>query len=453
MSEARSVEDAIQAAGGAVAALRREAAPQMTFLPWEFTNWHHEVTLWREAAAFLDQSHHMVDLIVRGPDALRLFSELGVNDLSTLVPGSAKQYVVTAPDGHLIADGILFHLEPGVYDLVGLPTALKWIEFQIETGDYDVEHLWDDNSWLRQGPPQYFRYEVQGPAALEILSAALDGPLPQTRFFGMATATIAGRQVWLLRHGMAGQPGFEIFGRWVDGEAVRDVIFEVGTPLGLDRVGYRAYITNTLESAWISLPVPAIYDSPETKAYRQWLPAGHLGSLAGSFARPDIRDYYVTPYDIGYGKLVSFEHDFVGREALRELASAPARKKVTLHWNGNDVADIYRAQFVEDGTLPPRLVDVPKSRGARFHYDSVLVGGRPVGVSVDTGFIEPDRAVLSLAMIDAEHAEPGTEVTVRWGEPEGSTRPHLPAHSQVDVRATVLPAPYNTIARTDYRQN
>ncbi|OJX64477.1 MAG: hypothetical protein BGO95_08340 [Micrococcales bacterium 73-13] len=451
MSEIQSVEDAIQAAGGPVAALRREPAPQMTFLPWEFSSWHHEVRLWRETAAFLDQSHHMVNLIVRGPDAIRLFSELGVNDLSTLAPGSAKQYVVVAPDGHLIADGILFHLEPGVLSFVGLPTAAKWVEFHILGGGYDVEHLWDDNSWLRQGPPQYFRYEVQGPAALEIVERVLDGPLPQTRFFGMARATISGRPVWLLRHGMAGQAGFEIFGAWADGEAVRDEIFRVGTPLGLDRVGYRAYITNTLETAWISLPVPAIYDSAETRAYRQWLPAGHLGSLAGSFARPDIRDYYVTPYDIGYGKLVSFDHEFVGRDALRELSERPAKRKVTLHWNGNDVADVYRAQFVADEQLPPRLVDVPKSRGARFHYDAVLASGRPIGFSVDTGFIEPDRAVLSLAMIDAEFAEPGTEVTVRWGEPEGSTRPQMPPHSQVDLRATVLPAPYNSVARTSYR--
>jgi glycine cleavage system aminomethyltransferase T len=451
MSEVQSVESAIQAAGGPVAALRREPAMAMTFLPWEFTNWHHEVRLWREAAAFLDQSHHMVNLIVRGPDALRLFSELGVNDLTNFAPGSAKQYVVVAPDGHLIADGILFHLEPGVYDFVGLPTALKWVEYQITIGSYDVEYLWDDNSWLRDGPPQYFRYEVQGPAALDIVSGVLDGPLPQTRFFGMAQATIGGRPVWLLRHGMSGQPGYEIFGDWADGEAVKDKIFAVGTPLGLDRVGYRAYITNTLESAWISLPVPAIYDGEAMKAYREWLPAAHLGSLAGSYARPSIRDYYVTPYDIGYGKLVSFNHEFVGRDALRELAAGSSKRKVTLHWNGNDVADIYRAQFNADDNLPPRLVDVPKTRGARFHYDAVFSAGRAIGFSVDTGFIEPDRAVLSLAMVDAEFAEPGTEVTVRWGEPEGSTRPHLPPHSQADIRATVLPAPYNSIARTSYR--
>jgi len=451
MSAATSVESAIQAAGGAVQALRREPFPQMTFLPWEFSNWHAEQRLWRDAAAFLDQSHHMVDLIVRGPDALRFLSEHAVNDLSSLAPGKAKQYVVVAPDGHLIADAIVFHLEEGVFDLVGLPTALKWLEYHIEIGDYDLEYVWDDNSWIRQGPPEYFRYEIQGPAALDIVSAALDGPLPELRFFQMAKASVAGRPVWMLRHGMAGQPGFEIFGAWADGEPVREALFAAGEPRGMARVGYRAYTSLNLESAWISLPVPAIYDSPETRAYREWLPASHLGSLAGSFARPDIRDYYVTPYDIGYGKLVSFDHEFIGRDALRGIAEGPSKVKVTLHWNGNDVADIFRSQFVDDERLPPRLVDLPKSRAARFHYDAVLSSGRPIGFSVDTGFLEPDRAVLSLAMLDAEFAEPGTEVVLRWGEPEGSTRPDLPPHRQVDLRATVLPAPYSAVARSTYR--
>jgi len=446
-----SVESVIAAAGSPVAALRREPHPVMTFLPMEFTNWQHEVRLWRETAAFLDQSHHMVDLFLRGPDVLRLLSEHGVNDLSTLVPGSAKQYVVTAPDGNLIADAILFHLEEGEFELVGLPTALKWIEFQIDSGGYDVEYLWDDNSWLRQGPPQFFRYEIQGPAALEIVKGAVDGELPDLKFFKMAKASIAGRPVWLLRHGMAGQPGHEIFGTWSDGEAVRDALFAVGEPLGMSKVGYRAYITNTLESGWLSLPVPAIYEAPEMRAYREWLPKGHLGSIAGSFDSPDIRDYYVTPYDLGYGKLVHFDHEFVGRDALRAKAAEPHRVKVTLHWNGDDVADVFRSQFVDSDELPAKLVDLPKSRAARFQYDTVYAGEKQAGLSLDTGFLQPDRAVLSLALVDPEYAETGTEVTVLWGEPAGSTRPHIPPHRQVEIRATVLPAPYGAYARSGYR--
>ncbi|GGA64759.1 glycine cleavage system protein T [Pseudoclavibacter endophyticus] len=449
---AGSVADVIAAAGNPVTALRGAPFPAMSFLQWEQTNWQHEQYLWRETAAFLDQSHHMVDLFVEGPDALRLFSELGVNSFANFGPGKAKQFVAAAPDGHLIGDAILFHLENGTFDLVGLPTCLAWVLYNIETGDYDVTHTWDDNSWVRRGSPRLYRYEVQGPAADDIVRCAIDGELPALRFFQMGSVSIAGRRVGTLKHGMAGAAGFEFWGPWADAEAVRDALTEAGEPFGMGRVGYRAYTTLTLESAWISLPVPAVYDLPALQGYREWLPAGHLGSLAGSFESDSISDYYVTPYDIGYGKVVRFDHDFVGRDALERIAERPGLRKVTFAWNGDDVADIYRSQFTDDGRLPARFVDVPKSRAARFTYDTVTgPDGAPAGFSLDTGFLGPDRRVLSIGMVDEAHAGTGTQVTITWGEPEGSTRPHLPAHRQTTVRATVLPAPYSDYARTQYR--
>ena len=62
------------------------------------------------------------------------------------------------------------------------------------------------------------------------------------------------------------------------------------------------------------------------KAYREWLPADGYeatGSLGGSFYSDDIEDYYLTPYDLGYGPFVKFDHDFIGREALEQMADEP----------------------------------------------------------------------------------------------------------------------------------
>ena len=56
------------------------------------------------------------------------------------------------------------------------------------------------------------------------------------------------------------------------------------------------------------------------KAYREWLPADWYegtGSLGGSYYSDDISDYYTTPYDLGYGGFVRFDHDFIGREPSR----------------------------------------------------------------------------------------------------------------------------------------
>ena len=60
--------------------------------------------------------------------------------------------------------------------------------------------------------------------------------------------------------------------------------------------------------------------APEEREYREWLPLSQVGSLGGSFVSDDITDYYVTPYDIGYGHIVKFDHDFLGREALERMA-------------------------------------------------------------------------------------------------------------------------------------
>ena len=56
----------------------------------EFTNWRDEQRAWRETCALFDQSHHMTDLYVEGPDALKLFSDLGVNSFKNFQSQSGQ---------------------------------------------------------------------------------------------------------------------------------------------------------------------------------------------------------------------------------------------------------------------------------------------------------------------------------------------------------------------------
>ena len=154
--------------------------------------------------------------------------------------------------------------------------------------------------------------------------------MPDVKFFNMTDFQIAGRRVRALRHGMVGQPGFELFGPWDDGEAVKAAIVEAGQEFGLRQSGARTYSSNTLESGWIPSPLPAIYTGDKMKPYRQWLPANTyeaIASLGGSFYSNDIRDYYLTPWDLGYGPSVKFDHDFIGREALEKIAAQAAAQE------------------------------------------------------------------------------------------------------------------------------
>jgi glycine cleavage system aminomethyltransferase T len=447
-----TLAQAIARAGSAVALLRNaQVKPTIFPVQPEFTNWRSEQRAWRESVALLDQSHHMTDLYIRGKDALRLLSDTGVNSFANFPVDAAKQFIAVNHEGKLIGDAILFRLDEEEFDLVGWHMVPDWVQYHGETGDYDVTFERDASSAVREGDPKLYRFEVQGPNALALMERAIGGEVPHTKFFGMATFTIDGITVRSLRHGMAGQPGFELFGPWADGERVRAALIAAGEGLDLVLVGSKAYSSANLESAWVPSPLPAIFSGEGTEAYREWLPAVRAGSLAGSFASDDIEDYYLTPYDLGYGRSVAFDHDFIGRAALEAIAAAPQRRKVTLVWNADDVAAAQRT-MLEQG-LPAKYIDFPKARYGQYQVDRVLADGAEVGVSHDCGYIVNDQVFVSLASIDQAHAEPGTEVVVVWGEEPNSTKPAVERHRQVEIRATVEPAPYSSFARENYRKS
>jgi vanillate/3-O-methylgallate O-demethylase len=447
-----SLAEAIRRVGSPVELLRNSQIRPHTFpVTAEFTNWRTEQRAWRETCALLDQSHHMTDLYIKGPDALQLLKNVGVNSFEDFGVDKAKQYVAVDPDGYLIGDAVLFHLEDELFDLVGHPMVLDWVQYHAETGDYAVTTERDDNSFdRREGPPKVYRYELQGPTATDVLEKAIGHALPATKFFHMADFTIAGHRVRGLRHGMAGQPGFELFGPWEEGEAVLAALLEAGETSGLVRAGAKAYSTANLESGWVPAPFPAIYsDHPMMQAYREWLSTDAMGSLGGSMDSADIRDYYVTPYDIGYGRTIAFDHDFIGREALERMAADQRRAKVTLVWNSDDVTSAIGSMYREGPGA--KFIDMPKARYALHHSDKVLVDGEWAGISMDCGYIANERLMISLATVDVAHSEPGTEVTVLWGEEPNSSKPQVERHEQREIRATVAPIPYVQFARDAYR--
>ena len=174
----------------------------------------------------------------------------------------------------------------------------------------------------------------------------------QLKFFNMSTMRIAGRTVRTLRHGMSGAPGLEIWGPYAEQDEIRAAILEAGKEFGLVACGSRAYPANTLESGWIPSPLPAIYTGDKLREYRQWLGADSYeatGSIGGSFVSENIEDYYLNPFELGYGPFIRFDHDFHGREALQRVKPEAQRKKVTLAWNPEDMARIMASLFNPEG--------------------------------------------------------------------------------------------------------
>jgi vanillate/3-O-methylgallate O-demethylase len=456
MTDQRSLEDLLNSAGSPVQLTRHSQIGPYVYpaVPSEFSNWRDEQRAWRETCALFDQSHHMTDLSLEGRDAIRLLSALGVNSFETFQPGKAKQFVACNPDGYVIGDGILFFLEENRLRLVGRPSAHNWVQYHAETGGYDVGLKRDERTAVNPtGRRELYRYQLQGPTAMQVLEKATGGSLPDIKFFNLGEIEIAGRKVRALHHGMSGAPGLELFGPWEEAEDVRAALVEAGEEFGLRQVGARVYATNTLESGWLPSPLPAIFTGQEMQAYRQWLPAqGYegTGSLGGSFYSDDIEDYYLTPHDLGYWPFVKFDHDFIGREALEKIADVPRRTKVTLAWNGDDVAHALGTMFSKGDAV--KYIDLPLSNYATWPYDKVLHDGEVVGLSTFSGYSYNERALLSLAIVDVD-VEIGTEVTLVWGEEDGgSAKPVVERHVQGELRAVVSPCPYSEVARTSYAE-
>jgi glycine cleavage system aminomethyltransferase T len=455
-NRAASLESLLGKVGNIVEFLRNQQAGPNVYpgVPAEYTNWRDEQRGWAQTCVLFNQSYHMAELMVEGPDAFAFLNRLGYNTFKGFEPDKAKQFVPCSYDGYVIGDVILFYLAENQFNLVGRAPALTWVMFHAETGDYDVTCTYDERTALRPDPQnrRHYRYQVQGPSAINVIEAATGQPAPELKFFNMCGMRIAGRDVRALRHGMAGQPGYELMGPWQDGPAVHAALVEAGKAHGMRLVGGRCYSSNTLESGWIPSPLPAVYTGDEMKPYREWLTVNNYeakATIGGSFVSENVEDYYLTPYDLGYGPFVKFDHDFIGRAALERKASGPHRRKVTLALDDVSVTNVLFTMF-DDG-LRAKFIEFPSAVYAMHPYDSVTVDGQLAGLSTWIGYSANEGKMLTLAMLEEKYAEPGTEVTLVWGEPDGGTRkPTVERHKQVEIKAIVSPVPYSKVARTEY---
>src|SRR5262245_203515 len=187
-----NLEEKLQAVGGAMEMARNSQIGPYVYpaVPAEFSNWREEQVAWRETSALFDQSHHMTDLQIEGPDTIKLLSAVGVNSFETFAVDKAKQLVVCNHDGYVIGDGILFFLDENSVRLVGRPSAHNWVQYHGETGGFDVTFKRDERTAVNPtGGRELYRFQVQGPTAMDVLAKAAGGSLPEIKFFNMGRIT------------------------------------------------------------------------------------------------------------------------------------------------------------------------------------------------------------------------------------------------------------------------
>jgi len=392
----------------------------------EYTNWLDESLSWKDTCYIGDWSF-LWQHKFRGPDVIRLFSDLSVNSFARFAPGQSKHVIHTNDSGKVIHEGILTRFPGDEYVLHG--RGGFWVRYNLERGDYNASVERDD----------WFIYQVSGPNSIKLLGK-LDPTLPflDTRYMWVSPITIAGHRIWALRQGMAGELGFELQGPAEIGGEIYEAVLEAGQEFGIRRMGARVAMINHLESCVPTIAtdyIPAIFED-ELSEYLEFflssMPSyAQPAYIAGSYQGREISEYYRSPVELGWERNVSFDHEFPGREALMAEKAKPRRVMRTLVWDAEDVVDVYASLFRSGAHYT--YMEMPRDPWGFMWADRIEREGRLVGVATSRGYSYYFRNMLSLATIDVDHAEPGTEVTVIWGNP---------GDPEKAIRAVVAPAPY-----------
>ena len=398
----------------------------------EFTDWIDESMSWKRTCSIGDWSW-IWERRFKGPDAMRLLRDTVINGFKKFDILQSKHATHVNNDGKIIAEGILTRVgEEGIV-LVG--GGSFWVDYVRRQGNYDVVSEHED----------WYNFQVAGPNTLALLEEVSGTDLRDVKFMHSGELEIAGTKLLALRQGMSFGPGFELQGPTAHAKEVYAEILKVGEKYGLRRLGGRASNVGHLEACFPTAGLdylPGVF-GVAMKDYREEY-FKSLGGFAkfsvnGSFEAKDVSDYYRSPIELGWGKNIRFDHDFIGRAALEKEAAEPSRVMRTLVWDPKDVVDVY-ASYFQKAETPFQFMEIPREQRATMTADKVLIGDREVGVATSRGYSYYFREMLSLVCIEPEAAEPGTEVVVVWGNP---------GEPQKEIRATVAPAPYQDNRRDD----
>jgi len=392
----------------------------------EHTNWKDEQMSWKKTCYIGDWSF-LRNLVVKGPDALKLLSDISVNSYAKFDIGQGKHIICCNEDGKLITEGIVLRTNEQEFRIQSVPAF--YTDYKLHSGKYNATSRHDDT----------FHYQVQGPNALYLVEKLAGESLRDISFMRFRKIYIKGREVIALRQGMSGEiGGFELQGPMEYGQEIYNAVLEAGQDFGIRQLGRRTALINHLEAYYPTYNhhyVPAMFGKG-MEGFQEWVAANfpmlaRTWKISGSFEGNDISDYYTSPVEMGWKRIIKFDHDFIGRKALEAEVANPKRTAVTLEWNNDDVIDIYASLFREGE--PYDFIDIPQPERFHAQVDQVLKDGKLVGKSTIPGYSYYFRKMLTLSYIDIELTKPGTGVTIILGNP-GTPQKH--------VRATVASVPY-----------
>lgn len=429
--------------------------PGMT-LPYEYTGVKEEALASKTSAWIGTQLMMSPIYDVKGSDAVKFLNSICVNDFSKLGFKGIRHAIICNEKGQILTDGVVMRIAEDAYRTYWLNPP---IDYFLSISGMDVQG--EDMSGR-----EYF-IQISGEKSLEILEKACECDLHDIKFATHRLTKIGDKDMRVLRLGMSGNLAYEAHGPMQDFEEVYRKIWAAGQSFGAKKLGMLAYSgPNHTEAGFpnihIHYPLPWFESGAGLAEYLAKNPMMAIFNwnrrLLGSVGN-DMQRRFVTPYDVGWGFLVNFNHEFTGKQALEAVAKNPPRTVVTLEWNGDDVGAVFASQFQGKDVEPYERIDLPvdmyyqdnisglPAEGYIYRADKVLardpsIGDEWVGVSAGRAVSYHYNRMISLAFIDPKYAVEGKELILVWG---------TPGKPQKEIRVKVARFPYLDLPRNEDR--
>ena len=407
---------------------------------FEYSGWRNEELSWHDNCYIHAGLNPFDECRVTGPDMIPFLSYNLTNGFKSFPVGSIRHGVIVNEHGTLMADGIVLRTAEDEVECTCMTSMLAY-RASVQNFDVTVEDL--------QG--KYFFYQLGGPRSLEVVEAACKEDLHDLGFLHHRMAKICGHDVRIQRIGMAGALAYEVHGLTPDAYEVYEKLLEAGKEFGITQLGRHAYWNTHTENGFPQAVIhyPYAYEQEEGM-WKMLVDTNSLylgftatfSNLTGSIG-PEKEPRFVNPFELGWERSVSFNHDFIGKEALQKIEAEGYRKVVTLEWNAEDICDVWRSGI--DGSDEPYApIEGPEDFDPpgtyEYRADKVLCGDKVVGLSAGRIHSWYYKRMLSMAFIEPEYAVEGTELAVLWGNPD---------QRQKKIRATVARYPYMDVDRNE----
>ncbi len=313
-------------------------------MPVRYTTHLAEHEAVRTAVGMFDLSH-MAQIFVTGTGAAEALNRCFISPMDAMKVGKAKYSMITSADGGIMDDLIVYRLADDQYLVVANASNRETVVAALQercSSSPDVEVA--DRTIGR------IIIAIQGPRSVEVMKAA-GFDVADMKYYSVQASQFAEQDILIARTGYTGEDGFEIYG---DASIAADLwthLASAGVDYGLTLCGLACRDTLRLEAG---MP------------------------LYGHELNQEL-----CPADVGMGRMVKFDHDFVGAQALQDR---PARYMlIGLQGEG---------------------------RRAAREGSPIVRDGQPIG-EVTSGVLSPTLGFpIAIARVELPGAEPGDVLDV-----------------------------------------